>query len=62
MYTIKIFLRSPITRSEILPEDLTQAEVVIENIVSQALLELFDDLEVENVVVIVSPDEGKMAA
>lgn len=42
--------------SELLMEDREQAELIIESIVGTALLEVFDNVQVENVTVHLSPD------
>lgn len=49
MYTIHIWVRCPQQHAEMLPDNLEQAELVIEAHVSQALLELLGVVIVENV-------------
>ncbi|HVB60649.1 MAG TPA: hypothetical protein VNE61_05585 [Ktedonobacteraceae bacterium] len=44
------------TFSEVLVGDVEQTELTIESIVSTALLEVFDTVQVENVTVSYSPD------
>ena len=52
MYTIFIQVRCPQRHAEMLPDNLEQAEVVVEAQVSLALLELFGAVIVEDVSII----------
>jgi len=56
MYTIHIRVHCPDTFSEVLVGDVEQTELTIESIVSTALLEVFDSVQVENVTVYDSSD------
>jgi hypothetical protein len=51
MYTIEIHVLCPAIHSEVLPTDVISIELQIENIVSQALLELFEIVSVTKVIV-----------
>ena len=57
MYTIEIYLRGSDKHSEVLPDDPEATEMLVENIVSQALLEIFEVVDVGRVVVHFSPSE-----
>jgi hypothetical protein len=59
MYIIHIWVRCPQQLAEILPDDLEQAAVVVEAQVSQALLELFGGVIVEDVSLRCIPAEQK---
>jgi len=62
MYSIQIHLKSSGTYSEVTPDDLETAGLMVENIVSQALLELFEEVTVEDVLVRFSSQELKHAS
>jgi hypothetical protein len=51
MYTIEIYLRGSDKHSEVLPDDPEATELLIEDVISQALLELFEVVDVEGVTV-----------
>lgn len=51
MYKIEIHTLCPAIHSEVLPTDVISIELQIENIVSQALLELFETVYVTKVIV-----------
>lgn len=51
MCIIHMRLRCSDKFSEILPEDVERTELIVEDIVSTALLEVFDSVDVENVTV-----------
>lgn len=51
MYFIKIYLLGCNEHTEVLPGDWETTELLVENIVSQALLEIFEVVNVEEVVV-----------
>lgn len=55
MYSIQIHLQGSDEHTEVFPGDLETTELLVENIVSQALLELFELVNVEEVVVDFSP-------
>lgn len=57
MYTIHILVRCSKCSTEILPEELEQAEFMVEVLVSQVLLELFGVVIVDNVTISFSPFE-----
>jgi hypothetical protein len=61
MYTIYIRVRCPQRCAEMLPDNLEQAEVVVEAQVSQALLELFGAVIVEDVSMTYIPTEQEQA-
>lgn len=50
MYSIEISVRAS-KHSEVLPDDAETTELLVENIISQALLELFEVVDVEGVTV-----------
>lgn len=50
MYTIEIHIQCPAEHSEV-SDDATSTELLIENVVSQALLELFEAVYVTKVTV-----------
>jgi hypothetical protein len=52
---IQIVIQCPGRFTEVLPEEPESAELVIENCVSQALLELFETVVVDNVKISYSP-------
>ena len=51
MSIVNIRVRCSDAFSELLIEDREQTELIIESIVSTALLEVFDNVEVENVMI-----------
>ncbi len=51
MYSIQIHLQCSDEHTEVFPGDPETTELLVENIVSQALLELFEAVNVEEVVV-----------
>ena len=57
MYTIEIYLQGSDKHSEVLLDDPEMTELLVENIVSQALLEIFEVVDVEGVIVHFSPSE-----
>jgi hypothetical protein len=57
MYTIKLLFRSPHKYCEVIPGDIQTIECLIEDLVSQVLLEIFQEIAVEDVTVIFSPGE-----
>lgn len=59
MYDITIRLRSIDLHSEVPSDDLDTAEMMIENIVSQAVLELFHEVSVLDVIVRLIPNGNK---
>src|ERR1700681_4799683 len=56
MYCIQIYLQCSDEHTEVFPDDPETTELLVENIVSQALLELFEAVYVEEVVVGFSPN------
>ena len=51
MYSITIRLQSPEGHNELLADDLQTAEIVIENVISQALRELFEVVVMEDITI-----------
>src|SRR5260370_10635467 len=51
MYTIEIRIECPSGCCEVLPNDVNTAELLVENIISQAMLELFETVIVKQVIV-----------
>jgi hypothetical protein len=54
---IQIVIQCPGRFTEVLPEEPESAELVIENCVSQALLELFETIVVDKVIISYLPSE-----
>jgi len=61
MYTIHIWARCPHQYAEMIPHNLEQAALVVESLVSVALLELFGEVIVENVAMACVPPEEEEA-
>jgi hypothetical protein len=59
MYNIRIWIQCPEKWSEVVPDELEQAEVAIEVLVSQALQELFRVIMVEEVIITFLPPTSK---
>ncbi len=51
MYSIEIHLQSHHDYSEVLPHDVQMTELLVEDLVSRALLELFGQVTVEEVII-----------
>jgi hypothetical protein len=51
MYSIEIHLQSHHDYSEVLPEDMETIELLVEDLVSRSLLELFGQVTVEEVII-----------
>lgn len=51
MYSIEIHIRSPERYCEVLSEDVKTIELLVETVVSQAMLELFGTVLVQDVIV-----------
>lgn len=61
MYTIQILVRCPHRYAEMSPQNIEQAEFVVESLVSLALLEIFSEVIVENVIMSYIPYEQEEA-
>ena len=59
MWDIHIHIQCPSKFSEILSDELGETELIIEGVVSQALLELFDTVLVDGVTIYLSSSEWK---
>jgi hypothetical protein len=57
MYTITIHVQCSERFSEVLPYELEDAELVVEDLVGRVLLELFWDVTVQGVMISFSPSE-----
>ena len=51
MYSIEIHIKSPERGCEVISEDVKTIELLVETVVSQALLELFETVLVQDVIV-----------
>ncbi len=51
LYTITIRVQSPEKYNEVLPDDLQTTEILVENVISQALLELFEVVIIEDITI-----------
>ncbi len=60
MYTIDLCVRCSGRFSEVLPNDLDNTELVVEELVSQLLLELFGMVIVERVAIKFFPSESNV--
>ena len=57
MYSIQILIRCPEGFSEVLPEELENAEFIVEDVVSQVLVELFGTVIVDTVIISIFPSK-----
>ena len=57
MYSIEIHLQSHHEYSEVLPHDVQMTELLVEDLVSRVLLELFGQVTVEQVIIHLLPLE-----
>jgi len=55
MYTIEIRIRCPDGSQELFPDSVEATELMVESIVSQALLELFEVMKIEEVSIQLAP-------